>query len=137
MSFFWRPFDERLPFGSHVKIFFNFYCQVENSLPETHIVSINSYLKFQCIITGFEFNIGIAIFKVKLGYFAKKAYMYFECCFHGNGTSVELHTPSNIDLQHLWFPMIHNMCKCKGGGGCKLEKRPLLRFCSSTISATF
>ena len=23
--------------------FFNFYCQVENSLPETHIISINSF----------------------------------------------------------------------------------------------
>ena len=27
--------------------FFNFYCKVENSLPETHIVSINSFSIFK------------------------------------------------------------------------------------------
>ena len=27
--------------------FFNFYCQVENSLPETHIISINSFSIFK------------------------------------------------------------------------------------------
>ena len=80
-------------FGSHLMKdfhlaamleFSNYYCQVDNSLPETHVRSINLffiYLKFQYIIIGFAFNIEIAIFKVKCSYFAKSAYMYFRTLF--------------------------------------------------------
>ena len=70
MSWFGGHFMKGYYLGA-MSEFFNFYCQVENSLPETHIISNFPYLKFQYIITGFEFNIGIAIFKMKLSYFPK------------------------------------------------------------------
>ena len=83
-----------------------------------HLAAMLKFLNFYCqnIITGFEYYIYIAIFKVLLQAISQyKHICIFKRCFHGNGTSVELHIPSNIDLQHLSFPMIYNLCECKLG----------------------